>query len=72
MINTIQTEKIVSSVSALQLGAYLKKKGYGICNVTPITDTKQWFAILTKNNEYIIGTVFTGEQGVEKIVEELL
>ena len=74
MITTIQapSETIVSSITANQLKSYLVSKGYAICNVTPITNSKKWFAILTKNKEYVIATVYTGEQGVEKIEESLM
>jgi hypothetical protein len=72
MMDVIQEEKVVSSLSAKQLRSYLVARGYGICNITPISDSKKWFAILTKNKEYIIGTIFTGEQGVERIEEKLM
>jgi hypothetical protein len=74
MINTIQpeTQNVTSTVTAKQLRHYLIAKGYGICNITPITNSKKWLAILTKNREYIIGTIFTSEHGVEKIEESLM
>ncbi len=74
MITTIQSpaQKIVSSMTAGQLKSYLVSKGYSICNVTPITNSKKWLAILTKNKEYVIATVYTGEKGVEKIEESLM
>ena len=68
----VETQSVVSSVTALQLKRYLISKGYGICNITPITNSKKWFAILTKNKEYIIGTIFTGDQGIERVEESLM
>ncbi|MGZ4118036.1 MAG: hypothetical protein ACXVPY_11160, partial [Bacteroidia bacterium] len=66
-LHTDQPEKIVSTVTAKQLKSYLVSKGYGICNITPITNSRQWFAILTKNKEYIIGTIFTSDKGIERV-----
>ena len=74
MVNTIQpgTENFVSSLSAMQLRAYLKSKDFVICSVTQITNSGKWFAILTKNEQFIIGTIFTGKTGVERIEESLM
>jgi hypothetical protein len=71
-LHTEQSENVVSTVTAKQLKSYLVSKGYGICNVTPITNSKKWFAILTKNKEYIIGTIFTGDNGIERVEESLM
>ena len=70
--NQEQPQKIVSTVTAKQLRSYLAGRGYSICNITPITNSTKWFAILTKNKEYIIATVFTGQNGVERIEESLM
>ncbi len=61
-----------SVITSKQVKQYFIAKGYSICNVIPITNSRKWFAVLVKNREYIQATVFTNDQGIERIEESIL
>jgi len=74
MIAEIRTEarNLVGAVSSRQVKNFFTAKGYTVCNITPITNSSKWFAILVKNREYIIATVFTSKNRIERFEESVM
>lgn len=74
MIAEIRTEAqgIVSAVTSKQVKKFFTSQGYAVCNISPITNSSKWFAILVKNREYIIATVFTDKNVIERFEESVM
>lgn len=58
-------EEVDSSVTSKQVTSYFVAKGYVVCNITPVKNSRKWLAFLIKNGEYKIATVFTSEKTIE-------
>jgi hypothetical protein len=74
MIQEIRTElqQLRSIVTSSQVKNFFIQKGYAVCNITPISNTSSWFAILTKNKEYVIATVYTKDKEIERFEESVM
>lgn len=59
-------------VSERKIYSFFKQKGYTVCNATPFQDSHNWFAVLTKNKEFIIATVFTKGNEIEYYEESVI
>lgn len=59
-------------VSERKVYSFFKQRGYTVCNATPFQDSHNWFAILTKNKEFIIATVFTKGIEIERYEESVI
>ena len=60
------------SVTERKVYSFFKRKGYTVCNATPFQNSDNWFAVLTKNREFIIATVFTKDNEVERYEESVI
>ena len=74
MIEEVITElqEFRSTVTSSEVKSFLIQRGYAICNITSIANTGSWFAILTKNKEYLIATVHTNDNKIERLEESVL
>ncbi len=68
----VQAHHMPTTMTAQKVKRFFVAKGYTVCNITPISNSRKWFAILIKNHEYIIATVFTSENGIESIEESIM
>jgi hypothetical protein len=59
------------ALTSRQVSSYFNNRGYVVCNVSPIKESKNWRAYLIKNGEYIIATAFTKEDFIEGYVESI-
>ena len=67
-----QPEQMSTSVTSREVKHYFVSKGYTVCNVTPISNSRKWFAILIKNKEYITATVFANGSEIERFEEAIM
>lgn len=65
MRNNTELTSIDSSVTSKQVAGYFIAKGYVVCNITPVKNSRKWLAFLIKNGEYKIATVFTSDKEIE-------
>ena len=67
-INEIREESLraLGSPASRKIKSFFVSKGYSVCNVTPLTHTNNWFAILIKNKEFVLATVFTNGTDIER------
>jgi len=62
----ISVPQLRNVVTSSQVRNFFIKKGYTVCNITPVSITNSWFAILSKNKEYVIAKVYTRNNEIEK------
>ncbi|CAN5383505.1 hypothetical protein BH10BAC1_BH10BAC1_21290 [soil metagenome] len=53
-------------VTSINVKTFFASKGYKVCNVTPISHSNNWFAILIRNKEFVIATLFTNGIDIER------
>ena len=58
--------KALGSPASRKIKSFFVSRGYSVCNVTPISHTSNWFAILIKNKEFVLATVFTNGTDIER------
>ena len=62
----LEAHKALGSPASRKIKSFFVSKGYSVCNVTPISQTTNWFAILIKNKEFVLATVFTNGTDIER------
>ena len=65
-------QAFIRSVSERKVYSFFKQRGYTVCNATPFQNSHNWFAVLTKNKEFIIATVFTKGSEIERYEESVI
>ncbi len=67
-INEMREEflRSLGSPASIKIKTFLASKGYTICNVTPLSCTNNWFAVLIKNKEFVLATVYTNGTDIER------
>jgi hypothetical protein len=68
----IDKKRTYTAVTIRQVKHFFISKGYTVCNITPINNSRKWFAILMKNKEYIIATAFANEYEIEGFEESIM
>ena len=62
-MDRIPVGNVLRQTTYRQVYHYIQKKGYTICSVTPLSNSENWFAVLTDKKNFILATVFA--QGKE-------
>ncbi len=60
-----------STITTRDVTRYFSEKGYIVCTATPVKDSNKWIAFLVKNGEYLIATVFTKDNRIERHSDSL-
>ena len=55
-----------------QVYHYIQKKGYTICSVTPLSNSENWFAVLTDKKNFILATVFAQGKEIEGLEAKVM
>ena len=58
--------KGIGSSSTKRIKSFFVTKGYNVCTVKPIDYSNNWMAVLIKNSEFVIATVFTNGNKIER------
>jgi len=60
-----------SGVTSKDVTRYFSAQGYTVCTTTPVKNSNKWIAFLVKNGEYLIATVFTKDNKIERHTDSL-
>lgn len=55
-----------TGITSNKVKRFFVDKGYSVCNITPITNSSNFFAILIKNKNFVIATVFTTGKNIDR------
>lgn len=68
----METFYTARQVTSNQVYRFFETKGYTVCNVTPISNSTNWFAVLSDKKNFIIATVYTQGKEIERIEKSVL